>query len=184
MQRIIYVTGRCGQCGKIIARLANAAIADEDLAPVKCDSCGGEVEFSEMEVWHHLMKEDTGEAQPKRRGLLNIPSESVAEINSLVIVCLCLCAVSIFNRYLENLSQLQTMAVAMGVTLVMRKIPTGRQVPEGPGEQIKGDVKRGESIQRIINRQNLLLPDAEVPLGDSNRRVSEHVTQQEEGQGL
>lgn len=119
MQRIIYVTGRCGQCGKIIARLANAAIADEDLAPVKCDSCGGEVEFSEMEVWHHLMKEDTGEAQPKRRGLLNIPSESVAEINSLVIVCLCLCAVSIFNRYLENLSQLQTMAVAMGVTLVI-----------------------------------------------------------------
>ena len=120
MQRIIYVTGRCGQCGKIITRLANAAIADEDLAPVKCDSCGGgEVEFSEMEVWHHLMKEDTGEAKPKRRGLLNIPSESVAEINSLVIVSLCLCAVSIFNRYLENLSQLQTMAVAMGVTLVI-----------------------------------------------------------------
>lgn len=120
MQRIIYVTGRCDQCGKVSTRLANAAIADEDLAPVKCDSCaGGEVDFSEMEVWHHLMKEDTGEAQPKRRGLLNIPSESVAEINSLVIVCLCLCAVSIFNRYLENLSQLQTMVVAMCVTLAL-----------------------------------------------------------------
>ena len=118
MQRIIYVTGRCGQCGKVSTRLANATIDDNDLVPVKCD-CGGEVEFSEMEVWHHLMKEDAGEAQPKRRGLLNIPSESVAEINTLVIVCLCLCAVSIFNRYLENLSQLQTMALAMGVTLAL-----------------------------------------------------------------
>lgn len=36
-----------------------------------------------------------------------------------MIVCLCLCAVSIFNRYLENLSQFQMMAVAMGVTLVI-----------------------------------------------------------------
>lgn len=119
MQRIIYVTGRCDQCGKLSSRLVNAAIADEDLAPVQCDSCGGEIKFSEMEVWHHLIKEDAGEAQPKRRGILNIPSESVAEINTLVIVCLCLCAVSIFNRYLEDLSQLQTMALAMGVTLAL-----------------------------------------------------------------
>ena len=61
-----------------------------------------------------------------------------------------------------------------------KEIPTGRQISEGPGKQIKGDVKRGESIQRIINRQDLLLPDAKVPLGDGNRRVAEDIAQQEQ----
>lgn len=61
-----------------------------------------------------------------------------------------------------------------------KEIPAGRQVPEGSGEQIQGDAKRELSIQRIINGQDLLLPDAEVPLGDGYRRMSEDVAQQEQ----
>lgn len=118
MERLIYVIGRCKECGKMSSRLVNASIADEDLAPVKCE-CNGQVEFSEMVVRHHLSDTDYGEAVQKRRGLLSIPSESVADINTLATVCLCFSAVSIFERYLDGLSQIQTVVIAMVVTLVI-----------------------------------------------------------------
>lgn len=121
--RIIYVTGHCDQCGKMSTRLVSATIDEKDLAPVRCDSCDGQVAFSDMEVWHHFTREDSGEdnrkAGSKIRHLPDIPSAAVAEINTLVIVCLCLAATSVFERYLTELTQVQTMAVAMLFTMTL-----------------------------------------------------------------
>lgn len=92
MRQKIYATGRCSVCGKLHSRPIRVTVNPEDLAPVHCP-CGGEVSFDTMAV--HSRPSDTQKRPIRKRWFMSVPSESIANLTTLVVVALCLGAASL-----------------------------------------------------------------------------------------